>query len=435
MQEPRIFPSNELDEGDHQLISVDDALAQILSVISPLPTVQLPILEAQGMVLAEEIVAAHPLPSFDNSAMDGYALRSQDIRTASGEAAVSLRIVERIAAGHQPRQRLGPGETARIMTGAPMPHGADAVVRFEDVTLFSDDGDSHEAIVVDRPVPTGMNIRRTGEDVLAGAIPLRQGTVLRPQEIGLLAALGVDWVAVHRRPVVAIMSTGDELTELTSGRRAGQVRDSNSYTIAAMTTTAGGTPLRLGIARDNLPDTSRLLAECQDADLIVTSGGVSHGDFDIVKDILAAEGEIKLWQVRMKPGKPLAFGKIGGTPLLGLPGNPVAAAIAFLVFGRPAVRKFLGHRHFEPPPIQATLREPVESSGARRHFVRAVIEVDDKGEWRARAAEKQGAGVLSSMTSTNGLLVIPEHVDRAEAGMRFPVILFDESPPIAASAP
>jgi molybdopterin molybdotransferase len=254
---------------------------------------------------------------------------------------------------------------------------------------------------------------------------LSAGSRLRPAEIGILASLNRATAFVHRRPRVAILSTGDEVIDIGPPLRPGQIRNSNSYTLAAMVSRLGGVPLLLGIARDTVPDLTESLAAGRAADLIVTSGGVSLGDYDMVKDVLQAEGEIAIWQVRMKPGKPLAFGHVGGTPLLGLPGNPVAAAVSFEQFARPAILTMLGRRDLAIPTIEATLTERLNNRGFRRHYVRARVERDPSGDYVVRTAGDQGAGVLSSLASANGLLVVPEELEFAEPGMRLLVQMVD----------
>ena len=316
------------------------------------------------------------------------------------------------------------------MTGAPMPEGADAVVRFEetDETAYGPGrvGGPHRfEIGIQRAAKSWHNVRAPGEDVRAGATVLTAGTRLRPPEIGVLAALNRGCALVHRRPRVAILSTGDEVIDVGPVLRPGQIRNSNSYTLAAMVKRAGGCPVLLGIARDTVADLTDKLAAARESDLIVTSGGVSLGDYDMVKDVLQAEGEIAIWQVRMKPGKPLAFGRIGDKPLLGLPGNPAAAAVSFEQFGRPAILKMLGRHDLTPPTIEATLLERLDNRGQRRHFVRARVEGNERDGYTVRTAGDQGAGVLTSLARANGLLVVPESLDVAEPGMRLAVQMVD----------
>jgi molybdopterin molybdotransferase len=284
--------------------------------------------------------------------------------------------------------------------------------------------DDAQALGVKRPLKPWANIRPAGEDVRAGQTVLTAGTRLRPGEIGLLAALGRATVLVHRRPRVAILATGDELVEPGTEPRPGQISNSNGAAVAAMVRRYGGEPLVLGIARDTTDDLRAKLRAGSGADLLITTGGVSVGDYDLVKDVLRAEGRIDLWQVRLKPGKPLAFGRIDGTPLLGLPGNPVAAAVAFEQFARPAILAMLGRTDLAIPTVLARLGDRVENRGGRRHFARVRVEATAEG-YVARLSGAQGAGILSALAAANGLLVVPEDVPTAEVGTMLPVQMLD----------
>jgi molybdopterin molybdotransferase len=414
-----------------RMLSVDDALRIVLDAVHPLAPVVVPLLEAVGLVAAEPVVADQAIPPFTNSAMDGYAVRASDTLGASVPHPVRLRVVGQLAAGYASRVEISSGTAARIMTGAPLPDGADAVVRFEETdeperAAAGTTGDTRRSCVgIVRAAKPYDNVRPPGEDVAPGDAIVRAGARLRPAEIGLLAAINRATVAVHPRPRVAILSTGDEVIDVGSRLQPGQIRNSNSYTLAAMVMRAGGIPVMLGIARDRTDDLTEKLNLARGADLIVTSGGVSLGDYDMVKDVLREQGTIQIWQVRMKPGKPLAFGRIGSTPLLGLPGNPVAAAVSFEVFGIPAMRRMMGHADLEPSTIEATLIERIDNRGQRRHFVRARVARSPGGEWQVATAGQQGAGVLSSLARANGLLVIPEDLEVAEPGMRLPVRMLD----------
>lgn len=405
-------------------VGVDEALERILAAFTPLPTEHAPILDALGLVLAEDVVASDNIPPYANSAMDGYAVRARDTLGASVGEPVSLRLAGYARAGSPSDDQVTAGTAIRIMTGAPIPEGADAVVRFED----TDEGTHGLAIgrvSVNRPVGLWENVRPAGEDIRGGDVPLAAGTRLRAPEIGLLAAMNRATVPVHRRPRVAILSTGDEIASVGAELGPGQIRDSNGPLLAARTRLLGCEPLLLGIARDTVGDVAARLDAIADADLIVTSGGVSAGDYDVVKDALCAQGEIAIWQVRMRPGKPLAFGQVGGTPLLGLPGNPVAAAVSFEQFGRPAILKMLGRRDLEIPTVEATVQERIENRGGRRHYVRVVVTGNPGEGYSARLAGRQGAGVLTSLVRANGLLVVPEHLEAAEPGARLPVHMID----------
>jgi molybdopterin molybdotransferase len=411
------------------MVGVDDARDLILSAFAPLPPVSLSIVDALGLVLTQDIVADGPIPPFPNSAMDGYAVRAVDTTGATPTTPVHLRVIGEAPAGYACSHRVESGLAVRIMTGAPIPDGADAVIRFEE----TDEADSFKTgsfrnastVAIHGAVRSGDNVRPRGEDVAGGDTILAAGAVVRPAEIGVLASLGRTSVAVHRPPRVAILATGDEIVDPGTPLLPGQIHNSNSSTIAALVRRCGGEPILLGVARDTAGDIRAKLAQARQADLIVTSGGVSVGDYDIVKQVLQMDGRVDLWQVRIKPGKPLAFGRIGDIPLLGLPGNPVAAAVAFEQFARPAIRTMLGHQSHGIPTVQARLLDRVENRGGRRQFVRVHVETDGLGGYVARLAGSQGAGVLTSLMRANGLLVIPEEIAIAEPGMNLPVQMFD----------
>ena len=404
------------------MISVEEALSRILDTVKVLESGRQPLLESLGQVLAEDVYAAFDVPPRDNSAMDGYALRYGDVSAATPENPIELRVVETIAAGAYPRVTITEGSAARIMTGAPLPAGADTVVPFEETDETSRDSVT-DRIGIHRAKPEN-NVRRAGEDITSGSLVLQAGTRLRPGEIGVLASLGRDTVAVIRRPVVAVLATGDELAEVGTPLPPGHIYNSNSYSVAALVKRHGGIPLVLGIARDNEASLREKLAAASAADMIITSGGVSMGDYDLVKDVLAAEGEISFWQVRMKPGKPLAFGHIGGLPHLGLPGNPVSSMVSFEVFARPAIYKMLGRTDLEAPSVTAVLDDAVANRDRRRVFTRVVLR-QQGGAYHAALTGPQGSGVLTSMTRGNALAVIPEDRDAVAAGESVRVIPLD----------
>jgi len=416
-------------EDADRMVGVDEAREAILAAFAPLPAITLPILDALGMVLAEEVVAGVAIPPFPNSAMDGFAVRAIDTIGASFETPIRLRVIGEAPAGYAPRVSVGPGTAVRIMTGAPVPEGADAVVRFEETDEVERPGEHNghvaDAVGIRWAAKPGDNVRPASEDVAAGDVVLRGGAHLRPAEIGMLAALGRTHVLVHRRPRVAILATGDEVVDPGDPLGPGQIRNSNSSTVAALVRRCGGEPVLLGVARDTTAALRAKLREAQRADVVITTGGVSTGDYDLVKHVLRMEGAVALWQVRIKPGKPLAFGRIGGVPLLGLPGNPVAAAVAFEQFGRPAIRRLLGHRALGIPTVPARLLDRVENRGGRRHFVRVRVEPDELGGYTARVVGAQGAGVLTSLLLGNALLVVPEDVSVAEPGMVLPAQMLD----------
>jgi molybdopterin molybdotransferase len=413
------------------LISVEEALAEILRHVRPLPGESVAILESLGQVLAEEIISDVDIPPFDNSAMDGFALRSADVAHAGSGSPATLIVTGTVAAGYTAESPVEEGTAIRIMTGAPIPAGADAVVPIEDTSDFERtkkerlEAPARQIEVFGRVRP-GENVRRAGEDVRWGEIVLEPGRVIRPQEIGVLASLGRTTAHVHRRPRVAILATGDELVDPSEPLTPGKIRNSNEYTNAALVSRTGGVPLRLGVARDTDGALSAKLQEGLDsgADLFLTSGGVSMGDYDVVKDVLDREGQMQFWQVNMRPGKPLAFGLLrGGVPLIGLPGNPVSAMVSFEQFARPAILKMLGLRNLAKPAVRAIADEDLISSG-RRAYIRVIATLGDGG-YHVRATGVQGSGVLTSMAKANGLAVIPEGLRRVEAGSEVEVQMLD----------
>jgi len=405
------------------MISVEDARERILGFFSQLGTEERAISDALGQVLTEDIVGKFDVPPWDNSAMDGYALQAPDIADAHPDAPVTLDVIGSIAAGDVPSQSVKQGAAIRIMTGAPLPDGADAVVPFED----TDEGErgmggqTPDEISVRIPVPPGGNVRPAGGDIAAGTTVIEAGTVLRASEIGVLASLGFGTVKVIRRPVAAILATGNELIEPSEPYRPGKIYNSNSYGVAAAVHSAGGIPKRLGIARDTVESISAALQEgMAKADVVISTAGVSKGDYDLVKDVLAQHGRIELWSVRMRPAKPLAFGMLSGddgrqVPLLGLPGNPVSSLVAFEQLGRPALYKMMGRGDFERPTVQAVLEEPIHNYDARRVYARAIV-TKQNGTYYARLTGEQGSNVLTSMSRANGLAICLEDDPIKEAG-------------------
>jgi len=407
-------------ENSYPMLSAEKALERVLQAFAPLETEEIPILEGLGRVLAEDIHADMDIPPLANTAMDGYAVRAQDTQGASQEHPVRLQIIHDLAAGYVAEAEVRAGTAIRIMTGAPIPQGADAVVRFEDTQR--DD----KWVEILKEVPPGKEIRFAGEDVRQGQMVLGKGTELRPQEIGMLAALGYPRVKVHRRPRVAILATGDEVIEVDAPWQPGKIRNANSYSNAAQVMKYGGQPVLLGIARDDMTElTERIRAGLQQgADLFLTSGGVSVGDFDVVKKVLAVEGEVDFWRVRMKPGKPLAFGHIQGVPLLGLPGNPVSAMVSFELFARPAILRMLGKEQLDKPTVEATLLDGIVRKDGRRHYLRVTVS-EHEGEYLAHLTGEQGSGILLSMVQAQGLAIIPEEAQSLPPGSRVEVMMLD----------
>jgi len=403
-----------------QMLSVEEARGRILDHIRPLTAEEVPLPGALGRILAEDAIAGEALPPFTNSAMDGYAVRSADTAGGSPESPVRLRLVGEVPAGQVYSGTLRPGEALRILTGAALPDGADSVLEQERTRT--------EEGVVDllAEVSPGTNTRPSGDDVRPGALLAARGSEVGPAELALLAALGIHLIRVTRRPTVAIVSTGDELAPLGETPKAGQIRESNGPYLAAVVERAGATALRLGVARDRVDDIRRLLDEASSADLILTSGGVSVGDYDLVKQILTERGQIDFWRVRMRPGKPLAFGMIGETPVLGLPGNPVSAAVTFELFGRPALRKLLGCRQVERPTAEVVLDGEDIERADRRHFVRASLR-SRGGTLVATPTGDQGSHRISSLTGATALLVIMEGEGTVHAGDHLPAILLNDA--------
>ncbi len=403
------------------MISVEDALEKILSHVDVLEAEDELILDSLGQVLAEDIYSTIDIPGMDNSAMDGYAVQADSTAGASQSSPRVLRVVGEVAAGHLTKEEVTPCTAIRIMTGAPIPTGADTVVQFEDTDEERRKGKNKPLteIGVLREVKKGLNIRRAGEDIGSGSLVLTKNTQIRPQEIGVLASLGRDVIPVHRRPVVAILSTGDELVDVGKPLPPGKIYSSNTYSLAAQVARCGAVPKILGIALDNIQSLEEKIKEARDADLLITSAGVSVGDYDVVKDVLAQQGEVTFWTVRMKPGKPLAFGmlKLGKrmVPHLGLPGNPVSSMITFEQFARPAIFKMLGRHGYDRPVIHARSESYIKNTDGRRVFARVKVRQED-GEYIACLVGPQGSGILTSMALANGLLIVPEDVPAVNKG-------------------
>jgi molybdopterin molybdotransferase len=371
--------------------------------------------------------------------MDGYAARGDDVRGATPESPRQLRVVEQIAAGQFPTRAIGPGECARIFTGAPLPEGADSVIRQEDTTHNSQLA-THDSITILHDRDVRLNIRRAGEDIRAGTTVFDPGTELGPAHLGVLASLAVAHPLVHRRPRVAILGSGDEIVdvdqsdEILSGRK---VASSNSHTLHALVRLAGGVPVPLGVARDTPESLREHLDRARDADLLVTTAGISVGDHDHLRAVLSDMGaDLRFWKLRMRPGAPVGFGLLRGIPWIGLPGNPVSAMVTFELFARPAIRKALGHRL----PFRASTRvkvgEPVRVGPRLQHFLRAVVTgpVATGGLPDARLTGPQGSGILSSMVKANALLVLPEGQHEMPEGALADALLFDETRHQAAPA-
>jgi molybdopterin molybdotransferase len=415
------------------MISVEEALDRILSYVSVLDPEEKPVLDALGQVLAEDVRSHIDIPPLDNTAMDGYAVRAADITGATPENPTRLRVVGELAAGYLHEGEVSAGTAVRIMTGAPLPPGADAVVPFEDTNEsgshdFGRFSKAVDSVLICKAVRLGANVRQAGEDVARESLVLSRGTTLRPAQIGLLASLGRATVRVIRRPVVAVLSTGDELTEVGQPLRPGAIYDSNTFSVAAMVLQNGGIPQVVGIARDTVEDLTAKIRQGLDADMLITSAGVSRGDYDVVKDVLAREGEVDFWMVRMKPGKPLAFGAFASgerrVPHIGLPGNPVSSMLTFELFGRPALFKMMGKSRWQRPTVRAISEDRITNRDGRRVFARAVVSERD-GRYYASLTGPQGSGILTSMSLANALAIVPEDVSAVEPGDEVSVIMLD----------
>lgn len=417
-----------------EMISVEDARARILAFFSRLEPERKPLLESLGQVLAEDIVAPFDLPPLANTGMDGYAVIAADTSGASESSPRQLKVVANLAAGYIHDVPIGPGEAIRIMTGAPIPPGADAVVPFEETDEVLREPNQQptrgDTVSVFKTAQVGANIRARGGDIATGSTVLQRGRVLRPSEIGVLSSIGLTSISVYRRPVVAILSTGDEVTPAGQPLLPGRIYDANSAAIAAQVVTFGGVPRLLGIARDTVEDLTRKIHEGLDADMLVTSAGVSRGDFDVVKDVLASQGSVNFWTVRMRPGKPLAFGAFTDpagrkVPHLGLPGNPVSSMVSFELFGRPAIFKMLGRDDWERPVVRAIVRERLVNPDPRRYFARCIVSIGEDGRRVADLTGPQGSNVLTGMSTANALTIIPEDVQVVEAGEEIDVMMLD----------
>ncbi len=405
-------------EDDGRLRSVDEHLASVLAGIGSMSPIEMALLDAQGLLLAENVVTEVPLPGFDNSAMDGYAVRAVDTRAASPDNPVQLPVTGDVVAGTKSRSGMGPGLSVRIMTGAPIPAGADAVIPLER----TDRGVAK--VTISEPVLSGECIRRAGEDLAAGAPALSAGAAIGPQQIALLAAVGRDRVLVRPRPRVIVLSTGSELIEVGQPPGFGEVPDANSYLIAAAARDAGADAYRLGIVPD---DHSKLLdvleSQLLRADVLITTGGVSMGAFDVVKQALTELGTVDFVRVAMQPGRPQGFGFLGDhVPIFCLPGNPVSALVSFEIFARPAIRKLLGKRQLQRATVQAMAIERVESPVGIRQYRRGVLHREANGAYSVSFVGGPGSHLIASMASANCLVVIDEDVSEVVAGSRVTVI-------------
>jgi molybdopterin molybdotransferase len=398
-----------------------DAARFILRELQPLAAVRRPLRDALDCVLAEDVASPLDLPPWDNSAMDGYAVRSSDVA-----APVELDVIETIPAGHMPHRPVGPGQATRIFTGAPLPEGADTVIRQEDT-----EPRPKNRVAIRNVRDARKNVRYRGEDIKRGDVVLPARTPLGPAQVGVLASIAHDQPLVFRTPRVAFLGSGDEIADLDAkadilaGRK---IASSNSYTVSGMIRRAGAEPLDLGIARDSKESLREHLERARGSDLLVTTAGVSVGEHDFVRDVLQEMGgELKLWRVAMRPGAPLGFGGLGGTPWLGLPGNPVSTMVTFELFVRPAIRRLLGHTLPFRRTVPVVVREPITLGPRLRHYLRAIVEAGERGgPLTARLTGPQGSGILTSMARATALLIVPEDMPAVAAGATLQALVLDD---------
>ncbi|MBI3649258.1 MAG: molybdopterin molybdotransferase MoeA [Actinobacteria bacterium] len=403
------------------LLSVEEAREKVLSQIQPLAPLELPLPEAFGCVLAQDVVATADLPEFASSAMDGFAVRASDVAGASPSGPVELKIVGRAMIGRRPESTVGGGETVRIATGAPVPGGSDAIVPIEDVELVG------ETVRIFDGVPVGKHVRPAGEDVREGQLLVGKGKRLGPPELGLLANAGFPHPLVHPRPRVVVLSTGDELVPPSEAPEFGQVHDSNAYTIFGALREVGAIPTLAGIVRDDVDQLKEtVLSHLIQADAFVSSGGVSVGERDVVKAAFFRRGELEFFKVAMQPGMPQGFGFIEGKPFFGLPGNPVSVFVSFEMFIRPAILKMMGRSQLFRPEISATLAADVSGPVGKTQFARVNVIRTAEG-WIAEPTGGRGSNLISTVSRANGLAIVPAGVETAREGEKVKVMLFRAS--------
>ena len=397
------------------MLSVSEARERILAKISPLEPETVPLQTAHGRVLAEDIIAGRDVPPFANSAMDGYAIRAADVSTATGEQPVRLRLLGEVQAGYAPPCAVETATALRIMTGAMIPEGSDAVVRLEDAE------ERNGQVQVRVPASAGANVRAAGSDIRRGDVVGKQGQVLTPGLIGVVASVGRAQVRCIRRPRVLLLSTGDELRDVEEALAPGQITNTNRYTLRAAIEQAQGIVIDAGVARDEMPALSAQLARARDSDLIVTTGGVSMGAYDLVRGLLEEQQAIDFWQVALRPGKPLAFGSIAGVPLIGLPGNPVSALVGFELFVRAAILKLQGRTDLEPLRLRAITDDTLKSPPHLEQYFRGVARRTDAG-LRVRLTGDQSSHVLRSMADANCLVIMPPKLGEIPAGAEVEIL-------------
>lgn len=404
------------------MLSPAEAARTILSSVGPEAVEHVPLIDSLGRILASDIVSPIDIPQRDNSAMDGYAVRSEDVR---GNCPVELHVIDEVPAGAVPDKPIGKGQCSRIFTGAPIPTGADGVTRQEYATRISD-----TVVRIDKDSDASGNIRPAGEDLRRGAVVMSSGTELKPAHLGLLASVARDPVPVYRRPRIGVMTSGDEIADLDEKEailNGSKIGSSNTYTLLSAIKQAGGMPVPLGIAKDDPEDIRARMSLSADLDMLVTSGGVSVGEHDHLKNVFEElGGELKFWRIKMRPGKPVAFGVLNGCPWIGLPGNPVSTMVTFELLVRPAIRKMLGLANPYRGTVPVRISEAYRSGTSRRDFVRATVEQCD-GKLTASVTGSQGSGILTSMAKANALLIVPSEMQEVAEGETLQAILLDGS--------
>lgn len=406
------------------MIKVDEALRIILNSVQTLDSDTISLANASGRVLQQDIFSNSDIPAFDNSAMDGYALRSADTKGASPESPCKLEVLEELKAGMMSSSEIKNGQAVKIMTGAPIPEGADSVIMVEDTAkvegrvLKPACRTGRAEVKVLKETAPGENIRRAGEDIKKGELVIQKGTLLKAAHTGMLAALGITKAAVARKPRIAILATGDELVDADEEAPKGKVRTSNTYALYSQILSYGGIPVNIGIARDEPEDIREKIESALVCDLILTSGGVSMGDYDLVKDVLTKMGaDIKFWKIAMRPGKPILFSTLGEKPVFGLPGNPVSSMVGFELFVRPAILKMLGQTSDDRQEAEAFLEEDIEKKKGLRYFLRAQTRWEDGG-YLTKTTGPQGSGILKSMMLANSFIILPEEEEFIKKGAK-----------------
>jgi molybdopterin molybdotransferase len=410
------------------MISVEEALEKILHKVCILGMEEKRLLDCIGQVIAEDIYAPFDLPNYDNSVMDGYAVRAADIKGASKDNPVALNITGKIIAGMVSDLRVNHGEAVMIMTGSMIPDGADVVIPFESTdTPEKSSLDEQKGVKIYQELVSGTFIRKAGLDMREGVLSIKKGKLIGSSEIGFLASIGREKIKVTRRPVVAVLATGDELVNFGENLTRGKIYNSNSFALSAQVIEFGGIPKILGVARDNLDKLTAIFKEEADYDLLITSGGVSAGHYDFVRNALESAGTLEFWQVRMKPGRPLTFGMIGEEkkkPHLGLPGNPVSCMITLEMFGRPVIFKMMGRTDYKRPAVSAIIEDEIENTDGRRIFARVIVE-NRENQYYARLTGSQDSAIMSSMLKANGLAVVSEDSEFIRKGDKVQVMLLN----------